>query len=117
MPNYGKEEALLFPNRSHTRLRIYLTSTDSSGQHEYSQSAVSKKIEDNHESSLFDAQLEIVDQEVFSLLVKEAGTLPTASARVSERLIVIDATEGLELKFELVCTQCPVRKVLPSDNR
>ncbi|KAF8205025.1 subunit 17 of mediator complex-domain-containing protein [Pholiota molesta] len=48
------------------------------------------------------AQTEFVDQEIFSLLVKEAGNLPTASARVSERLIAIDAAHGLELTFELV---------------
>jgi mediator of RNA polymerase II transcription subunit 17 len=48
------------------------------------------------------AQQEIVEQEIFSLLVKEAGSLPTASARVSERLIVIDAAQAIELKFELV---------------
>lgn len=48
------------------------------------------------------AQTEVIDQEIFSLLVKEAGNLPTASARVSERLIAIDAAQGLDLIFELV---------------
>ena len=56
----------------------------------------------NLDSALKTAQSEIIDQEIFSLLVKEAGNLPTASARVSERLIVIDAAQGLSLTFELV---------------
>jgi mediator of RNA polymerase II transcription subunit 17 len=47
-------------------------------------------------------QTEAFDQEIFALLVKEAGNLPTASARVSERLIAIDATQGVHLTFELV---------------
>ena len=47
-------------------------------------------------------QTEAVDQEIFALLVREAGSLPTASARVSERLIAIDATQGVYLTFELV---------------
>ena len=54
------------------------------------------------EGALREAQQEIVEQELFSLLVKEAGTLPTASARVSESFIIIDAAENIELKFELV---------------
>lgn len=48
------------------------------------------------------AQQEVVEQEIFSLLVKEAGNLPTSMARVSERLIVLDAAQGVELRFELV---------------
>jgi len=62
----------------------------------------------NLDSALKTSQSEIVDQEIFSLLVKEAGNLPTASARVSERLIVIDAAQGLDLSFELVeCVPSP----------
>lgn len=58
--------------------------------------------ESSLEGSLRAAQQEIVEQEIFSVLIKEAGSLPTASARVSERLIVIDAAQGMELQFELV---------------
>ncbi|KAG6332955.1 hypothetical protein ID866_6129 [Astraeus odoratus] len=46
-------------------------------------------------------QKEIVDEEVFSVLIREASNLPAASTRVSERLIVIDAAEGIELRFEM----------------
>jgi mediator of RNA polymerase II transcription subunit 17, fungi type len=54
------------------------------------------------EESLRCAQAEVVQQEIFSVLIREASNLPTASARVSERLIVIDAAQGTELAFELV---------------
>lgn len=43
-----------------------------------------------------------MEQEIFGMLIREAGNLPTASARVSERLIVIEAAQGVELRFELV---------------
>lgn len=48
------------------------------------------------------AQREVVEQEIFSMLIREAGNLPTASARVSEQLIVIEAAQNTELRFELV---------------
>jgi hypothetical protein len=54
------------------------------------------------EASLHAAQREIVEHELFAALVREAGTLPTASASVSEQLIVIEAAQGIELRFELV---------------
>ena len=54
------------------------------------------------DNALKAAQTEAVDHEVFALLVREAGNLPTASARVSERLIAIDAAQGVYLTFELV---------------
>jgi mediator of RNA polymerase II transcription subunit 17 len=44
----------------------------------------------------------MVEEELFSVLIKEASTLPTASAQVAERLIIIDAAQGMDLKFELV---------------
>jgi mediator of RNA polymerase II transcription subunit 17, fungi type len=53
--------------------------------------------------SLKAAQTEVVEEEIFSVLIREASGLPTASARVSERLIVIKAAPGTELTFELVC--------------
>ncbi len=36
----------------------------------------------------------------------ESGRLPTASARVSERLIVLEAAQNVQLKFELVSIPC-----------
>ena len=54
------------------------------------------------DGSLRAAQVEVVEQEIFASLIREAGSLPTASAEVSERLIVIDAAQNTELRFELV---------------
>jgi len=53
-------------------------------------------------SSLKNAQVEIVDQEIFSSLGSDAGNLPSASAQVSERLIIVNVAQGLDLTFELV---------------
>lgn len=55
------------------------------------------------EASIRAAQREIVDQEVFAALIREAATLPTATASVSEQLTTIEAAQGIELRFELVC--------------
>lgn len=54
------------------------------------------------EMSLTGAQREIVDEEIFSVLIKEASSLPTSSARVAERIIIIDVDHGIELRFEMV---------------
>jgi mediator of RNA polymerase II transcription subunit 17, fungi type len=48
------------------------------------------------------AQMEIVEKEVFTQLINEAANLPTASVRVSERLIVIEAAQDVEIRFEMV---------------
>ena len=54
------------------------------------------------DAALRNAQVEIANQEIFSLLVAEAGNLPTASVQVAERLIIVSAVQGLDLTFELV---------------
>jgi len=48
------------------------------------------------------AQREIVEEELFSELIKEAGSFPSAAAFVSERKICIEAAKDLELTLELV---------------
>lgn len=100
-------DGLIFPHRQNTRLTVILTTTSPSGAR--SQSRNTGTTRENTIGSnlsldalLTDAQREVIEEEIFSLLVKEAGNLPTASARVSERLIAIDAAQGVELKFELV---------------
>lgn len=97
-------EDLTFPYRQRARLRVSVTEISASGERTSCYNTI--EIYDEHpvDSKLKIAQFEIVEQEIFSLLVKEAGTLPTVSARVSERLIVIDAAQGTELRFELVST-------------
>ncbi|KDR83691.1 hypothetical protein GALMADRAFT_55752 [Galerina marginata CBS 339.88] len=94
---------LVFPLRQTTRLRIsILTTAESWAQPCSFASPRPASGPTDPEIVLKVAQTEVVDQEIFSLLVKEAGQLPTASARVSERLIAIDAAQGLDLVFELV---------------
>lgn len=56
----------------------------------------------NLNNILHSARNEIVDQEIFSQLIKEAAILPTAAVKVSERLIIIELAEDFELRFELV---------------
>lgn len=106
MASYANSsDGLVFPHRQSTRLRVSVTSVDATGARTHSQNTMQMLDESSLEGSLKAVQQEIVEQEIFSLLVKEAGSLPTASARVSERLIIIDAAQNMELIFELVRTQ------------
>lgn len=94
---------IVFPYHQNTRLRISISlHSESSAKLWTFDSPTIDDATKNLDSRLKVAQTEAVDQEIFSLLVQEAGKLPTASARVSERLIAIDAAEGLDLTFELV---------------
>jgi mediator of RNA polymerase II transcription subunit 17, fungi type len=52
--------------------------------------------------TLREAQREVLEQEIFSLLIRDASVLPTSSVRVSERLLVVEATQETEIRFELV---------------
>ncbi|KAF8639838.1 hypothetical protein AX17_001093 [Amanita inopinata Kibby_2008] len=103
MATYANDcDSLVFLHRQHTRLRISVRSADTSEVHCQSRNVRVLSSEANINGILQIAQQEIVEQEIFSLLVKEAANLPTALARVSERLIFIDAAPGMELQFELV---------------
>jgi mediator of RNA polymerase II transcription subunit 17 len=103
MPTYENlQNALVFPQRQRTRLRVSLGRAGLSGERHYSHNTPGIADDDCLEGSLMTAQQEVVEQEIFSLLVREASNQPTASVRVSERLIVIDAGQGMELRFELV---------------
>ncbi|KAG5732390.1 Mediator of RNA polymerase II transcription subunit 17 [Termitomyces sp. T112] len=93
---------LVFLHRQYTRLRVSVSIVGVDGICITSQNTLTRVDENGPEVALKGAQQEIVEQEIFSLLVQEAGNLPTASARVSERLIVIDAAHATELKFELL---------------
>jgi mediator of RNA polymerase II transcription subunit 17 len=97
-------DAIVFPHRQRTRLAISIRHQDAEGKLKISTNFIKANDSPALGDSLTFAQQEVVEQEIFSVLVKEAGTLPTASARVSERLIVIDAAQGMELRFELVRT-------------
>lgn len=96
-------DEIVFPTRQHTRIQISLRIRLPNGREN-----ISTNTYDSHagqasiEKELARAQTEIIDQEIFGYLVKEATALPTILPRVSERSIAIDAGEGIELKFELV---------------
>ncbi|KAH7926755.1 hypothetical protein BV22DRAFT_1086233 [Leucogyrophana mollusca] len=104
----NSSDALAFPHRQRTRLQVSLSITDSVGKRLCSSHNFAR-LPDNMslEGSLKAAQQEIVEEEIFSVLIKEASSLPTASARVAERLIVIEAAQGTELRFELVDNDAP----------
>jgi mediator of RNA polymerase II transcription subunit 17 len=95
-------DALVFPHRQNTRFRVSVAATSTDDTVSVSQNTIDNMDATTLEGALMGSQQEAVEQEIFSILVQEAGNLPTASARVSERLIVIDAAQGMELKFELV---------------
>ncbi|KAF8165297.1 subunit 17 of mediator complex-domain-containing protein [Crassisporium funariophilum] len=106
---------LVFPFHQNTRLKVSISTTTGGPTYSFN-SPVAIDIGDS-DMALKAAQIEVVDQEIFSLLVKEAGNLPTSSARVSERLIVIDASQGVDLTFELVNTlsDVPSKSVVCGD--
>ncbi|KAF9075740.1 subunit 17 of mediator complex-domain-containing protein [Rhodocollybia butyracea] len=101
----SEDEPLLLSERSNIRLRVSIGCPDTSGNVIHSHNTLTNPPVD-HKASLEDllksAQRAAIEQEIFSILIHEAGTFPTASARVSERLVLIDVTQGMELKFELV---------------
>ncbi|KAH7887696.1 subunit 17 of mediator complex-domain-containing protein [Phlebopus sp. FC_14] len=98
----SEPDVLVLPHCSRTRLCVSLIMTDQSGGIHKGNNTRMPPERSSLESSLKTAQREIVDEEVFSVLIREANNLPTVSARVAERLIVIDAAPGIELQFEMV---------------
>ena len=93
---------IVFPYHQNTRLRISISIPSEPRTKIWTFDSPTVDDSKNLDNHLKVAQIEAVDQEIFALLVQEAGKLPTASARVSERLIAIDAAQGLDLTFELV---------------
>lgn len=94
-------DGLMFPFRQNVRLILTLTHRDALGVSSAT-NTVSPQTSQSLDDELKSAQAEIVEQEIFTLLVSEAANLPSVSAQVSERLIVLEAAQGTELKFELV---------------
>lgn len=99
----GNAGVLEYPLRQYTCLQVSITTIGTDGTRHTIKNNLKDYDERVLEDSLRGAQAEVVQQEVFSVLIREASNLPTASARVSERLIVIDAAQSTELAFELVC--------------
>ena len=91
---------LVFASHQNSRLKISISTEAGASTHVFTSPVLEGPL--TLDNALKAVQTEAVDQEIFALLVKEAGNLPTASARVSERLIAIDAAQGVYLTFELV---------------
>lgn len=117
MATYGENtsSALVYPHRQNTRLKVTLKLTDINGARRSFHNHVVLENELDLHGSLKAAQTEIVEEEIFSVLIREASSLPTASARVSERLIVIEAAPGTELTVELVCQSILLVYVVGAD--
>jgi mediator of RNA polymerase II transcription subunit 17 len=100
----GSSAQVEFRYLQNTRLRVTLVITGDDGrvQEAHNTWDDGDRTADPLEGSIRAAQREIVDHEVFSAIVREAATLPTASASVSEQLTTIEAAQGIELRFELV---------------
>ena len=94
--------SLEFPARQRTRLRVSIIRVSPDGSRRIAYNVLSDPDDGTLDGALRAAQAEVVEQEVFAALIREASNLPTASAEVSERLIVIDAAQSTELRFELV---------------
>ncbi|GJE87473.1 hypothetical protein PsYK624_035560 [Phanerochaete sordida] len=92
---------LEYPLRQFTRLQVSIIRTVD-GSRRVTKNTPRFFDETQLEDSLRAAQAEVVQQEIFAALIRETSNLPTASARVSERLIAIEAAQATELRFELV---------------
>jgi mediator of RNA polymerase II transcription subunit 17, fungi type len=96
------ENQIAFYRRQHMRMRVSLSFKQPDGSRRSLTNTINPFTEDSVDATLSEAQLELIDEEIFSVLIQEGNLLPTALGRVSERLVVIDAAEGVELKFELL---------------
>ncbi|KAF8655243.1 hypothetical protein AX16_003147 [Volvariella volvacea WC 439] len=104
---------LVVPHRQNVQLRIALAMPTQATQKLFAINTPWPYDQTSLDGALASAQQEIVDREIFLHLIEEAGRLPSASARVSERLIVIEAAHGVELKFELV--EIASQEALPTE--
>ena len=96
-------EPLEFPGRNRMKLRVSLRRKRDAGETVSSQSDHSAgSSRDTLHDQLSCAQRELVEQEIFDELIKEASYLPTMSARVSERQIAVEAAQGVELHLDMV---------------
>ncbi|KAH9943450.1 subunit 17 of mediator complex-domain-containing protein [Epithele typhae] len=102
MSAFDADKAVEFPLRQRTRLRVSMTRTAQDGTRLTTYNRLLEPDNGSLDGALRAAQTEVVEQEIFAALIREASSLPTASAEVSERLIVIEAAQTTELRFELV---------------
>jgi hypothetical protein len=105
LPSYNATlDTIDFPLRQHTRLRVSLAPVNTAAHDLIACNRITLENTMTLDGTLQLAQREVLEQEIFSFLIKEAGELPTSSARVSEQLIVVEAAQNVELRFELVRT-------------
>jgi mediator of RNA polymerase II transcription subunit 17 len=108
LSDVGGKNELVFANRQRNRMQISLSITTPEGKVSATMNSLPAPPKTlSVEEELAWAQTEIIDQEIFSYLVKEAPAMPTIIGRVSERTIGVDAADGIELKFELVSLTSP----------
>ncbi|KAF8308159.1 hypothetical protein DL93DRAFT_2087315 [Clavulina sp. PMI_390] len=105
---------LVFPSYPRRRLQAKLTRQLANGSEAVSHgiidlSGAGDQHSDNSGSSaesmhqrLLAAQREVVDEEIFALLVQEAATFPSAAASVSERRVNVIASPDTSLALELI---------------
>lgn len=104
LATYGSKEPITFPRRQSTALCISIRTLGASGAGRTACNNTTNRFKDGDslQTSLREAQREVLEQEIFSLLIRDASTLPTSSVRVSERLLVVEATQESEIRFELM---------------
>ncbi|KAH9062717.1 subunit 17 of mediator complex-domain-containing protein [Lactarius vividus] len=104
LATYGSKEPITFPRRQRTALCISIKTLDAAGVGRTTCNNLTDRFKDDDslQTSLREAQREVLEQEIFSLLIRDASTLPTSSVRVSERLLVVEATQDSEIRFELM---------------
>ncbi|KAF8261393.1 subunit 17 of mediator complex-domain-containing protein [Lactarius quietus] len=110
LATYGSKEPITFHRRQRTALCISIKTLGASGAERTACNDLTNRFKDGDplQTSLREAQREVLEQEIFSLLIRDASTLPTSSVRVSERLLVVEATQDSEIRFELVANSDPV---------
>ncbi|KAI0068724.1 hypothetical protein BV25DRAFT_1986305 [Artomyces pyxidatus] len=97
-------DSVVFPQRQKTSLRVTLKVVDAAGRVSTASNNLNVEVHDLEilNATLRNAQREVLEQEIFAALIHDASSMSTASARVSERLIVIEAAQDTDLTFELV---------------
>lgn len=109
MASYDTSQGpIIFPHRRKVCLRVSLASLGITGTRTVSHNSLKAEDESSLDGLLRSAQREAIEEEIFALLIEDSGKLPTTSVRVSERLIVVEATDLSELQFELVRYDFPL---------
>jgi len=114
LATYGSKESIAFPRRQRTILCVSVMTMDASGTQRAACNTIANEPRDDDplQTTLHEAQREVLEQEIFSLLIRNASILPTSSVRVAERLLVVEATQDTEIRFELVSLHVTLPSIL-----